>query len=567
VLVGATQWRFKSSPRHHPILLNSLVIVNNEESKFLCITQPDTHSVTHDVSNRREIVLTPSNHTYLTKRRRAYYYRRRIPSLLKHLFPQSEFIVSLKTTEFSDAKKLASRYDSYFDDLLSQEIIKKMRIPDPSSIRRLTVQADSQGNKKVEITPEDIQGLSQAGLSSEQIQTIILAAFRTDLGGNEISDEVQNPPSLSTIQPDRQKNPKTPGPLLSEAIDRYHEDLKTSKHNPDWEPSPKHSTFFRRLIEIIGDKPIDSVDRDDAKHVVRKIKELPSKSAKYKSHTVDEVINLNIDEKKLSAKTINDHLELYSRLFIWIAREINEQQSDPFDQLRVKADKKQKTNQTRSAFTREEIATIFSTPLYISGKYKSPYQFWVPLIALHTGARRAEIASLYIEDIQQDKSGVWMFDFNENSSDKKLKTVNSIRKTPIHPYLIELGLLDYVDTCKQQGKKRFFEDLENWTVKEGYGRPIGDWFNGEYLKELNIHVENKKIFHSFRHTFATELNKKGVSISIIEQLSGREIIEKKTVGEKVYIDDVENAELLQQLKKLDFGAELKNVTWIQKMEL
>jgi integrase len=507
-------------------------------------------------------VLTPSNHTYLIKRRRAYYYRRRIPCLLKHLFSQSEFIISLKTTEFSDAKKLASRYDSYFDDLLSQEIIKKMRIPDPSKIRRLTVQADQQGNKKVEITPEDIQGYCQAGLSPEQIQAIIFAAIRSNLGTNEISDIGQNFSLPSITQPDQEKNPKAPGPFLSEMIDRYHEDIKISKHASNWKPSPKHSTFFRRLIEIIGDKPINTIDREDAKIVQKKIKELPSKSAKYKNNTVDEVIALKLNEKKLSAKTINDHLELYSRLFTWITREIDQKLLNPFDQLRVEVNKKQKANQVRDAFTRRELTAIFSTPIYTSGKYKSPYQFWAPLIALHTGARRAEIASLYIEDIYQDNSAVWVFDFNEKSSDKKLKTVNSIRKTPIHPYLIDLGFLDYVNACKQQEKKRLFEDLRNWTEKEGYGRPIGDWFNGEYLKELKIYVENKKIFYSFRHTFATELNKKDVKIPIIEQLSGRDIVENKTIGQKTYIDDEETTKLLEQLKKLDFRTELRDVKWI-----
>ena len=99
-------------------------------------------------------MLAPSNRTYLKQRRETYYYRRRIPRLLQHLFPQSEYIISLQTTELKDAKNLADRYDSWFDNLLSQEIIKKMGIPDPSKIRRLTVQADQQGNKKLRLPPK-----------------------------------------------------------------------------------------------------------------------------------------------------------------------------------------------------------------------------------------------------------------------------------------------------------------------------------------------------------------------------------------------------------------------------
>ena len=157
----------------------------------------------------------------------------------------------------------------------------------------------------------------------------MLAAVRNNPGTNDMSETLKNFSSPITIQPDHQ-NPKAPSLLLSETIDRYHEDLKASKHNPNWEPSPKHSTFFRRLIEIIEDKPINSIDREDAKRVVRKIKELPLKSAQYKNLTANEVIDLNINEKTLSAKTINDHLELYSRLFVWIGQEIDKQQSQSF---------------------------------------------------------------------------------------------------------------------------------------------------------------------------------------------------------------------------------------------
>lgn len=40
--------------------------------------------------------------------------------------------------------------------------------------------------------------------------------------------------------------------------------------------------------------------------------------------------------------------------------------------------------------------------------------------------------------------------------DKSLKTVNAIRQVPIHPRLIELGLLEYVDALKAAGYDRLF---------------------------------------------------------------------------------------------------------------
>lgn len=60
--------------------------------------------------------------------------------------------------------------------------------------------------------------------------------------------------------------------------------------------------------------------------------------------------------------------------------------------------------------------------------------------------------------IRQDSAGGWFFDFNLDGagkvdcdegdaggreSDKSLKTVNAVRKIPVHCLLIELGLIQY----------------------------------------------------------------------------------------------------------------------------
>jgi integrase len=503
------------------------------------------------------MLIPPADQSYLTLRHKTYYYRRRIPALLKHLFQQKEFFVSLKTTNLNDAKNRAEQYDYYFSNLLAKEAIKSMRLPDPKNIIRLTVQSDSQGNKKVELTPEDIVAFKDAGLSAQQIESIIQATIRNNLSApnTEPMPEAKESPTLPADPPS-----STCTLLLSKVIERFILELELSSEKINSHTLSKYQTFFRRLIEILGDKSANAVTREEAKTVLAKIKSLPSKSASYRNQTVDEILSSGITAQTFSAKTINDHLELYNRLYEWIANELDHHQFNPFKDLSVKRDKKQKKNQARHSFTRSELQTIFSTSIFTDGQYKSTYQFWAPLIALYTGARRAEIAALYVDDIHQCKNGIWVFDFNENSADKKVKTANGIRKTPIHPHLIEIGLLDFV---KSRSQKRLFDELATWTEREGYGRPIGDWFNGTYLKELGIYKENKKIFYSFRHTFSTELSLKQVSDAIIEQLSGRDFM-GKTVGQVHYIDDKETPTLLAELEKLDFSKELQHVQWIER---
>jgi integrase len=519
------------------------------------------------MSNRREIMLTAS-HQYLTQRRQTYYYRRRIPRLLQPLFDGVEFIVSLQTPHFQDAKRLATRYDNWFDQLICQEIIKNMQTPDPRKIIGFSIKTDKEGNKAIDFPVEEIIALRAAGFTAEEINSLIQTAQSSNPQTIRIGENLQLLNHAAECSSEKLDPTPEARLLLSEAINGFNASLIQKKSTSGWLPPPNQHTFFRRLTEITGDKPINDISRSDANRVLNQIKLLPANTAKYRNSTVTEILESQVTtgvEKPplLSAKSINSHMELYTRLFDWAINEEHTKNNNPFNALRIEKNKKAKAKDARLAFTRTDIATIFSTPLYTQGQYEHPFQFWIPLVALFTGARRAEIAALYITDIYRDNAGIYVFDFNENTEDKRLKTANSIRKTPVHPFLESLGLHDFIDDCRKANKKRLFEEL-NWTEKEGYGRVVGDWFNGSYLKQLQIHQNRKKVFYSFRHTFATELKKRQVDISSIEQLSGREIAPQKSVGQTTYIDDEETTVLLQSLLKLDFSDELKNVRWISK---
>lgn len=432
-----------------------------------------------------------------------------------------------------------------------------------------TVAPDGTVTNEVEIKPEDIKACLDSGMSPEESAAYFreLSRINNELHSSKpLQDPAENKTAQSTAKSNETRTKKgnpaanSAKHSLSEIIERYYDDLKIVKYGEDWKPSNKHTTFFRRLIEITGDKAISEITRDDAKQVLKQLKLLPANTAKYRGMTVDKIISLNIDEEKFTTKTINDHMEMYSRLFKWIVSEYKEYTDNPFVELRVQANKKIKQNQRRQSFTSQDLVRIFSTELYTNGQYDSVYKFWTPLIALYTGARNAEIAALYKEDIKQIDNN-WVFDFNENTKDKRLKSANSFRKTPIHPHLIEIGFIDFVESCNDN--HRLFQELSNWTTKDGYSRPIGDWFNREYLVKLGIYIKTKKVFYSFRHTMTSALDRAGVMDYITEQICGREA-GNNTLGRENYADDVSVARLLTEIIKVDFRNELSNVRWIPK---
>jgi hypothetical protein len=107
-----------------------------------------------------------------------------------------------------------------------------------------------------------------------------------------------------------------------------------------------------------------------------------------------------------------------------------------------------------------------------------------------------------------------------------------------------------------------FPELSTWTEKEGYARPIGDWFNRDYLVKLRIYEKRKKVFYSFRHTLTSALDRAGVSDTLTEQICGREA-QDKTLGRCVYTDDATATRLFNEIIKIDFRPELEGVQWVR----
>ena len=219
---------------------------------------------------------------------------------------------------------------------------------------------------------------------------------------------------------------------------------------------------------------------------------------------------------------------------------------NPVDGLRIKKHRGDKRLK-RSPFTDEELRAIFDSPHFTKEKSKQPARYWLPSCLLWTGARREEIAQLYLDDIRQEE-GVWVFDIKEDEErGQGLKNEASRRKVPVHSRLIELGLLDYVNQTRATGALRLFPTLIHGG--NGFGDSVGKAF-GRHLKKVGI-VDPGKVLHSLRHTAITRLHSRGVPQNIAEALVGHAA---NTVHGSVYLHrDALPMKLLKEgIEKLDF---------------
>jgi integrase len=107
----------------------------------------------------------------------------------------------------------------------------------------------------------------------------------------------------------------------------------------------------------------------------------------------------------------------------------------------------------------------------------------------------------------------------DEDAGRSLKTENSARAFPIHPELVRIGFLEFVNQRQIAGglSARLFPQLTPGS-KGGFGEAFSKWF-GRYKNKLGI--ENKRsVFHSFRHGFKDALRAAGVNEDVNDALTG-----------------------------------------------
>jgi integrase len=206
-------------------------------------------------------------------------------------------------------------------------------------------------------------------------------------------------------------------------------------------------------------------------------------------------------------------------------------------------------------FSDDDLQKLFGSTEYRDQSFAKASEFWIPLLGLYTGARINELAQLHVDDIGEH-DGVTVLSINDEG-DKRTKTPASTRKVPIHPRLVEAGLLEYHTLIHDEGWQRLFPELTKSKVdKNGYGKEPGKFFT-HYRRAQGVSPEadRRKVFHSFRTTANSKLRFAQVPQERRERLIGHE---SDATNNKDYRPDDRDqmfpfARLLADLEMLDFG--------------
>lgn len=309
---------------------------------------------------------------------------------------------------------------------------------------------------------------------------------------------------------------------IKEMLDGYIAD-----HEDKWSAATRKGMEapFRILQEFFGsDRDPASISRIEGRAFHTAVKGLPTNYTKRKElrglsllECVEKGRQLGLPT--LSAKTVNDtYMTFIGSAFRWAVREgwitLN-----PVDGLNVTD--AVAAEDKRDPFTVDQLNALFRSGPWSGPKEDreiDPLRYWGPLVALFQGMRRGEIAQLHVADVEE-LDGETVIHVRPSADGKRVKSAAGRRVLPVHPELVKLGFLSYVDRQRTAGHKQLFaNEVPN---KSGHwGDPLGKWFS-RHVSALGF--EGARLgMHSFRHNFEDALRAAGLhGTPIGQELAGR----------------------------------------------
>lgn len=391
--------------------------------------------------------------TGMIRRGARYYLRRRVPLDLTGIYGKHEIVKALGTSDFTEAKKRLAVAWVALDEEFDQ--------------RRADVARPIEAG-----TPEpETEGLlakyrrARGGKSRSILQTIVDGNKRVDAA---LGRSAQSPEIIANA---------VPKPLTWDAlVDKW-----SAERKPITKTRKDHAAVAKLFQSLVGAPP-NNVAKADV--------------LSFKDKLVEKGVSIpNLKTKISRLKTLINYGHDNGL--------VRERAADGIRLAKSKV-------KGRAPFDDQALQQIFGGPVHKEGYRptlgRGEAAFWLPLIALYTGARLEEIAGLRVDDLMElgfeadgaDKTA-WFFRFSPYPlENRRLKNDGSERTVPVHPELIRLGLLRYLKTVLVSNEPQLFPRLtQHASGKRAH--KWGQWF-GTYLRTDCKVADPRKVFHSFRHT-------------------------------------------------------------------
>jgi integrase len=489
------------------------------------------------------------NHPRLMKRGSVYYHRAAVPEDIRGTYTKREEIASLRTRDPREALKLvrieAARIDALFEThRKEQERLNAPKLPSlsPEQIRvvaeahyAVILEEDEQerlrgfsGDEEFDLfanDTEEVEKITRELYARGQVPGFVKLRYaeitqRLALPWT-LEDNSESWPvisramvsaSLKAIEGRKKRNvgqvvetPTLANPKQGAAMSRG---TTITRLFESWKrdhlangKSLKTAADFEQKVEALK----TFLGHDDALRVTRK-------------NIADFCQDLR-HEKGLSARTVSDKYLATVRTIYKAAVSKVMLEIDPTANVRVRVPR---ADRGRSkGFTDEEAKAILSASLAgpeTLGKRSELTKLaikWTPWICAYTGARVTEITQLRQEDFAVEY-GIPVIRITPDAGSVK---TGQYRHCPIHPHLVELGLLDFVKArpagplfLQKTGRK----GGGTYTKAENVSKALGKWVRDV----AGIADSRVQPNHGWRHRFKTVARDVGIEQRYADAMQG-----------------------------------------------
>lgn len=303
----------------------------------------------------------------------------------------------------------------------------------------------------------------------------------------------------------------------------------------DWVPKIRQGNEkYYEVIEMVlgADTLVTEITRRDIKHLLEVVEGLPRQNKRpYNRMTIQQCLDLDEvpEEDLVSSKTVKDYLKLCQGLFsTYLTKEEDILELPPTNNVKYEA-----KSHSYGHYNRTEMRKMVEHFATLDGWNK-----WGFLLLAYTGARRSEIAKLRVSDVRLDDDSQRYYIMIGDS-----KTEAGIRQVPISQRLINMGFLDYLDSKKAD--TNLFPEITNTSQVTRLFHAIREQLGIDYLDDY----KNRRIVHSLRHTFVTEIQAKH-TLTLVQQTIGHEHSNQGQT--KVYTGKMKVSDLLPVVDSVDW---------------
>ena len=445
--------------------------------------------------------------------------------------------------------ELVRRYVERIDHRSAQQLLKDGPV---DLAEQQAMQMDNELELQALTTPEDTHAAEWVYLAGQRVLKDSDVSVADGLSASQSAEIVRRGlmeiarrksarlrDDFSTKHYDHLFDPDRPAEVLFGDLAKQHlamklEEAEANSQSTKW--TEKVTSHVALIREIVGDNtPVGTIDFDASLRVRSVLAQLPANRTKiYPKLSLEKAIEQGKKDGRtpMAFITQTDYLRTFKDILdLGCLKRLlpnNPAASlQPLKKDQVALDKK------RMPFSELQVRGVLTSAFYQQCAVDAPkpyskpdrdWRFWLPLICALMGMRPLEVCQLLVGDIHKTPKGTDFIDVVETADEgeniKTLKTSASRRKIPIHPELIKIGFLNFVEKRRSQvgEKERLFAHLKPDAYGNSASYPMKR-FRDHFLPAA-ITLQPRQSFYSFRHSFRDALRRCEAPSSALKALGG-----------------------------------------------